>query len=119
MQNNTVKTQVDNSVVYTTLFAGSVFVECLQATQGMLSEQRHSYARNKAKEAEKASTLFIDQLTRAITKGVPKDEAQAVLNSVEIQKNIMYDFFLLDFDSQQRVNSLIQKIKREQQSKAA
>lgn len=101
--------------IYSTLFALSVSVECLQALQGILSEQKHKYARNKCRDAEKASETAYKVVERAITRGLLPEQSKIMLEAVETQKSTMYDFFLLDTDAQHRVRGLINKLKREQE----
>lgn len=101
--------------IYSALFALSVSVEVLQALQGILSERKHNYAINKAKEAEKACNTAYKVVERAIVRGLLPEQSKIMLEAVEQQKSTMYDFFLLDTEDQRRVRGLIAKIKKDRE----
>lgn len=102
----------DFATIYTTLFSLSVSVEATQALQGLLSEKGYKHANNKVKEAERACTAAYAQIERAMTRKLDPEQKTILLEAVEVQKNILYDFFLLESDQQELVRDFIKNIKQ-------
>jgi hypothetical protein len=109
-ETTSLKASTDFATIFSCFFSLSVSIETLQALQGLLSEQGHSYAKNKAKEAEKACNTCYEQIERAIGKGLGAESKHIMLEAVELQKNTLYRYFVLDEADQDLVRDFIDKL---------
>lgn len=110
----TTKDQIDFSYVYGTIFSLSTTIEFLVAIQGLMGERKANYAQNKAREAEKACQLVYDILNREITKRMTAEQKVISQTAIDEHKGVIYDFFMLNYDRQRRVKSLIAKLTKEE-----
>ena len=107
--------QLELSILYATIFMLTTSVECLEAVQATFTEQGARYITNKAKDAEKACNAVLKELTREKTKYMTAEEKKVSELAVETQKDLVYNFFMLDPEQQRRVSGLIAKLKSEKQ----
>lgn len=107
--------QYELAIVYGTIFMLNASVDCIQALQGVLLGRGAKYAINKAKDAEKACNAVLRVLEREKTKYMTDEEKKISAEAVESQKELVYNFFMLDAEQQRRVSGLISKLKSEKQ----
>jgi predicted transcriptional regulator with HTH domain len=109
------KDEYDFNVVYGCLFSLSVTTEYLDAVRVVMDDRKAKYVSNKSKEAQKACEFVKTTIEREITKRMNDEQKTIALGAVEQQKQIIYDFFLMDTNDQHRIKQLINKLKREKQ----
>lgn len=107
--------QYELAIIYGTIFMLNASVDCIEALQGVLLGRGAKYAINKSKDAEKACNAVLKILEREKTKYMTEDEKKVSAAAVESQKELVYNFFMLDAEQQRRVSGLISKLKSEKQ----
>lgn len=107
------KSELEFNYVYGTIFSMDTSGEYAESVETILKEKGFKYERNLANQAAKCCKKLGDALRRLITKGMNAEQKAIALAAVEHQKEIIYEFFLLDGKSQERVLGLILKLKKD------